>query len=365
MNLLRFSPRLKLMVRRLGIHLFQFVALFLFTGCAIHHEAIPVKSVEVKRTKPVVIYAGKRSSYNHSGSTDLARTTQKKTQTKELIQPKDSQAWAPINVSPNQFNLRPEAEGVALKDRTQGKAVLKNMEASRLTYIVKPGDTLFSIAKASKTSVQEISQMNKMLPPYRIQIGQQISLAKKPKLDESNKKSAEIAHEPTKKYEKLYSTGENAKKSNKKLQLDKKVVYEKNRFLSAKKETIKSQAGLTWVWPVKGKLLSKFSKPGSKGVDIAGDYGQAVIAAADGKVVYAGDDVVGYGNLIILQHQNGFLTAYAHNSRLLVKEGNLVKVGQQIAEIGSSGTDRNKLHFEIRKQGRPVDPLSYLPSKQS
>jgi len=118
-----------------------------------------------------------------------------------------------------------------------------------------------------------------------------------------------------------------------------------------------------WVWPSEGKLIAKFSSktPINKGIDIAGRLGESVHAAAAGSVVYAGSGLLGYGNLVIVKHNDEFLSAYAHNKRLLVKENQQVKAGQVIAEIGSSGTDKVKLHFEIRRQGKPVDPLRYLP----
>ena len=118
-----------------------------------------------------------------------------------------------------------------------------------------------------------------------------------------------------------------------------------------------------WSWPARGTLLARFQSNGSlnKGIDIAGQLGEPVKAAADGAVVYAGRGLIGYGDMIIIKHDETFLSAYAHNSRLLVKEGDQVKVGQVIAEMGSSGTDRVKLHFEIRHKGQPVDPLTYLP----
>lgn len=118
-----------------------------------------------------------------------------------------------------------------------------------------------------------------------------------------------------------------------------------------------------WGWPVQGPLLSRFQSNGSlnKGIDIAGQLGQPVKAAASGVVVYAGRGLLGYGDMIIVKHNETYLSAYAHNSKLLVNEGDKVKVGQVIAEMGSSGTDRVKLHFEIRRKGQPVDPLSYLP----
>ncbi len=118
-----------------------------------------------------------------------------------------------------------------------------------------------------------------------------------------------------------------------------------------------------WIWPAQGALLGGFDDAKNKGLDIGGRAGDAVVASADGKVVYSGAGLRGYGNLIILKHNNTFLTAYAHNQTLLVKEDQSVKKGQKIAEMGSSDADRVKLHFEIRRQGKPVDPARYLPPR--
>ncbi len=118
-----------------------------------------------------------------------------------------------------------------------------------------------------------------------------------------------------------------------------------------------------WIWPAQGVLLGGFDDAKNKGLDIGGRAGDAVIAAADGRVVYSGAGLRGYGNLIILKHNNTFLTAYAHNQSLLVKEDQAVRKGQKIAEMGNSDADRVKLHFEIRRQGKPVDPAKYLPPR--
>ena len=118
-----------------------------------------------------------------------------------------------------------------------------------------------------------------------------------------------------------------------------------------------------WIWPAQGQLIAGFDEVKNKGLDIGGKAGDAVLAAADGRVVYAGAGLRGYGNLIILKHNNTYLTAYAHNQTLLVKEDQNVQKGQKIAEMGSSDADRVKLHFEIRRQGKPVDPSRYLPSR--
>jgi lipoprotein NlpD len=120
---------------------------------------------------------------------------------------------------------------------------------------------------------------------------------------------------------------------------------------------------LVFAWPHPGQVLAGFDETKNKGLDFAGKAGDPVLAAADGKVVYAGSGLRGYGNLVILKHNNTYLTAYAHNQSLLVKEDQTVQKGQRIAEMGSSDADRVKLHFEIRKQGKPVDPAKLLPSR--
>ena len=120
---------------------------------------------------------------------------------------------------------------------------------------------------------------------------------------------------------------------------------------------------ISWLWPVSGKTIATFSEGGNKGLDIAGKSGDPVIASAGGKVVYSGEGLRGYGKLVIIKHNATYLSAYAHNQTVLVKEGQSVSKGQKIAEMGSSGTDKVKLHFEVRRNGKPVDPLKYLPQR--
>ncbi|MBI3144272.1 MAG: peptidoglycan DD-metalloendopeptidase family protein [Pseudogulbenkiania sp.] len=130
---------------------------------------------------------------------------------------------------------------------------------------------------------------------------------------------------------------------------------------AAEQQTKAGEGDIVWAWPVKGKVLRGYSDS-NKGVDIAGRMGQPVLAASDGRVVYSGNGLRGYGKLIIIKHNKTFLSAYAHNSQLLVKEGQAVRKGQPIAEMGNSDADQVKLHFEIRRFGKPVDPLQYLDS---
>lgn len=139
----------------------------------------------------------------------------------------------------------------------------------------------------------------------------------------------------------------------------------KNRTKPAEKKPVlvSRQDPTNWQWPVRGPVLSSFASNGglNKGIDIGGKLGEPVLAAAAGDVVYSGSGLRGYGKLVIVKHSEKYLSAYAHNRELLVEEGDKVKAGQRIAEVGSSGTDRVKLHFEIRHDGKPVDPLKYLP----
>ena len=132
---------------------------------------------------------------------------------------------------------------------------------------------------------------------------------------------------------------------------------------SAPAAEVSADEALAFIWPAQGNLLATFDEAKNKGFDIAGKAGDPILAAADGRVVYAGSGLRGYGNLIILKHNNIFLTAYAHNQSLLVKEDQNVKRGQKIAEMGSTDTDQVKLHFEIRRQGKPVDPAKFLPAR--
>jgi lipoprotein NlpD len=118
-----------------------------------------------------------------------------------------------------------------------------------------------------------------------------------------------------------------------------------------------------WIWPASGKVIATFSESGTKGIDITGNAGDPVIAAGSGRVVYSGTGLRGYGKLVIIKHNDTFLSAYAHNQNILVKEGQSVTQGQRIAEMGNTDADRVKLHFEVRRQGKPVDPLQYLPRR--
>ena len=135
-------------------------------------------------------------------------------------------------------------------------------------------------------------------------------------------------------------------------------------FTVAASGSTRSAGGVKWRWPASGQIIGRFQANAAiPGIDIGGKAGDPVVAAADGTVVYSGNGLVGYGELIIIKHNDSFLSAYGHNRKRLVTEGQQVRAGQQIAEMGSSGSSRDELQFQIRKDGNPVDPLEYLPSR--
>lgn len=212
-------------------------------------------------------------------------------------------------------------------------------------YVVSRGDTLFSIAFRYGLDVEGLAAANSIRPPYTIYPGQRLRLreARVPAPRPSPvSKPAAVTKAP----------------------------------MSAKPPPPASNPAPTspppqastneyWRWPAEGPVLRAYVATGQahKGIDIKGKMGESVKASRSGTVVYAGSGLVGYGNLLILKHSDRYLSAYGHNRRLLVKEGDYVKAGQVIAELGDSGTDTAKLHFEIRVDGKPVDPLRLLPRR--
>ena len=239
------------------------------------------------------------------------------------------------------------------------------------TYAVKPGDTLHSIAFAAGTDWQTLATLNRISAPYTIYPGQLLKLSASsvpvtlgmdpdvtagvPVRTQAAPDAGVLAAQPGAAPMPTVQPPAAAP-----VRPAQQPVQPAPRPLPPPP----AHPG-AWQWPSAGKLVLGYSNAAQphKGIDIAGNTGDPVVAAKGGTVVYAGNGVRGYGNLLIVKHDALFLSAYAHNSRLLVKEGDVVKGGQQIAEMGDSGTDRTKLHFEVRKQGNPVDPLQVLPRR--
>ena len=220
-------------------------------------------------------------------------------------------------------------------------------------YRIKRGDTLLRIALDHGQSHRDIAEWNNIADPNLIEVDQVIRIMP-PKSAKTASAKIEV------KQEKPATVKEAPKPVDKQPSKEEKLSKQEAVPEKAKPDT-PADLGIRLSWPSKGEVIERFDEGKSKGIGIAGKPGDAVQSAADGKVVYAGNSLRGYGNLVIVKHDNTYLTAYAHNKTLLVKEGDMVKKSQKIAEMGSTDADRVKLHFELRKNGKPVDPIAYLP----
>ena len=219
-------------------------------------------------------------------------------------------------------------------------------------YTVKPGDTLARIGLEAGQSYREIARWNGLDNPNRIEAGQVIRVLPPGQSDDAMVTkpvaSGKIIAAP------LPAAGASAAVPTRPVTLTPVPIA----------APALSDEDITFIWPAKGEIVTGFDEAKNrKGVDVGGAAGDPVLAAADGEVVYAGAGLRGYGNLIILKHNKTYLSAYAHNQSLLVKEGSSVRQGQKIAEMGNSDADQVKLHFEVRKLGKPVDPTKYLPAR--
>ncbi len=226
-------------------------------------------------------------------------------------------------------------------------------------YIVKEGDTLFGIALAFGQNWRDIASWNSLSDPDKISVGQKLRV--KP-LSENLAGAVTIPLDTQKgkKVEEM-TTGKSVTKNNELALKDPLPAVTPDSVNGRENPNLISN--LSWIWPANGQIIEQFSESNSKGISIAGVSGEAVYASETGKVVYSGNGLRGYGNLVILKHNEDFITAYAHNQEILVKEGESVNKGQKIAKMGMTDADRPKLLFELRKGGKPIDPLNFLPSR--
>jgi lipoprotein NlpD len=260
------------------------------------------------------------------------------------------------------------------------------------SYTVKRGDTLFYIAWVTGNDFRDLAERNNIPAPYGLNVGQTLQVgnsAGQPITGDNavaqasarasggatvaahpaQKSTAVVASQPTI----TYSESSGEQNANKMLPNNKPattvVAPVTAPAISSNQPTASSTSTSSpissWRWPTDGKVIENFSgaEGGNKGIDIAGSKGQAIVATADGRVVYAGNALRGYGNLIIIKHNDDYLSAYAHNDTMLVREQQEIKAGQKIATMGSTGTSSTRLHFEIRYKGKSVNPLQYLPQR--
>lgn len=240
-------------------------------------------------------------------------------------------------------------------------------------YVVQRGDTLYSIAWRYGFDYRHLAAWNFIGEPYIIYPGQKLRLASPPKTastpttgrspapargaakrpittrPETPATRPEVPANPENTASR--TTGGSRTTSGPSLKKRGKAAANKGGNVPVKR----------WHWPARGRVVTSFYESGGKGIDIAGKLGQPIVAASNGRVVYSGSGLIGYGQLIIVKHNKRYLSAYAHNNKILVKEGDTVTGGQRIAEMGRSGSNRALLHFEIRRDGKPIDPIRYLP----
>jgi lipoprotein NlpD len=210
-------------------------------------------------------------------------------------------------------------------------------------YVVKRGDTLYSIALEHGADYREVAQWNTLDDPTKISVGQRLRVTPPEQRGVQVGKPAIVGRIESRPLESPTQQAAQPKETPK---LDAKPAV----------------AGSEFIWPAKGKVIAGFAEPRSKGIDIDGKLGDPVVAAAAGRVTYIGSGIPGLGKLVVIKHDNGFITVYAHNRDIMVKEQQSVSRGQKIAELGNSDSDRPKLHFQIRKGSAAVDPLRYLPA---
>lgn len=237
------------------------------------------------------------------------------------------------------------------------------------SYTVNRGDTLYSISWRYGLDYREVARWNNVNDRFQIFPGQVLRLT--PPGSSGTAIASTTAPRSSTQTQQSPQQRSSTQQQNQTTANQQSSTQQQTRQQTASQPVASTpQPAATtgqpvWRWPANGQIIRRFStaEGGNKGIDIAGQLGDPVVAAADGRVVYAGSGLLGYGNLVIINHNREFLSAYAHNSRILVSENDMVKAGDKIAEMGQSGTDRVQLHFEIRRNGRPVDPLGHLPRR--
>lgn len=292
---------------------------------------------------------------------------------------------AAVQNSGNPFNQNNQANNI----NTSGERIVYNRSYSDIpkgsynggsTYTVSRGDTLFYIAWITGNDYRDLAQKNNIPEPYALVVGQTLNVGgganNSGMLANSSNMGTTVSSASTNQNQSTTVDSANSgayTATGSKQNVDKTLpsaATGTSTAASTSTASTSATAGSTatnvrWRWPTEGKVIDSFSaaEGGNKGIDISGSRGQSVLAAADGRIVYAGNALRGYGNLIIIKHNDDYLSAYAHNDSMLVAEQQEVKAGQKIATMGSTGTTSVRLHFEIRYKGKSVNPLQHLPQR--
>lgn len=242
-------------------------------------------------------------------------------------------------------------------------------------YVVNQGDTLFFVSYISGLSAEDIIHLNHLKSPYQLKEGQVLKLHRAVQMPQAihTAKNVTVSKDKLKGMETNVKNDERTKSKPIKAQPTQELALEKPQHIDIMKpntEVVKNdykakavQQGYKFGWPTRGNIISTFKENVNKGIDIQGVKGQPILASERGQVVYVGNGLRGYGNLIIIKHGADYLTAYAHNDEILVSDQQEVKKGQPIAKMGDTGTNGYKVYFEIRESGKAVDPLNYLKKR--
>ena len=272
-------------------------------------------------------------------------------------------------------------KAITLPPKAAAKTAVEAKPAQVGEYIVQKGDTLYAIAFQNGLDYRDLAFWNNLDSPDVIKAGQSLRLTPPedsatrakgvetlPMRDAGLSKARQLGEPvllPEPKALRLpYSEANWAEVSGVRPTAPAEVRKAPDAAKAEPGDSVNAASNDDWRWPANGKLLGGFGQGGGKGIDIAGERNAPILAVAPGKVVYSGDGLRGYGKMLIVKHSDEFLTAYAHNQTLLVKEGDWIKGGQKIAEMGDTDSDRVKLHFEVRQYGKPLDPLKYLPERK-
>jgi lipoprotein NlpD len=351
-------------------------------GCTSNNSQAPISSVG----------GSSNASSNSSGGMLVTQPPKMSTQSQTpQIQPVQQQpAIQPMRTQQAESAPVQTENGRIVYNRKYGN-IPKGSYAGGSTYTVKRGDTLFYIAWITGNDFRDLAQRNNVPAPYGLEVGQTLQVGNSSgtpitggnavtAADASAQGVAPTAVQNTtavvaSKPVITYSEDSGEQSANKMLPNNKGTATVVTAPVTAPvvssttvptaSSTSDSAPISTWRWPTDGKVIENFSatEGGNKGIDIAGSKGQAVVATASGRVVYAGNALRGYGNLIIIKHNDDYLSAYAHNDTMLVREQQEITAGQKIATMGSTGTSSTRLHFEIRYKGKSVNPLRYLPQR--
>lgn len=366
------------------------VVSLLLTGCSNDTTPAPITSINNDSGG----YSSAPASTSGIGNSSPSTTTAIDTSRPNIVYTQGANNTATANAGQtvpttpanNQVSAVNTADGKIVYNRSYSD-IPKGSYNGGQTYTVSRGDTLFYIAWITGNDFRELAQKNNISEPYALSAGQVLNvggganttsassggmLAGTPNngavvSSSINNQNQPVAIDSTKSDGYAVNTG----KQNVDKTLPATTGTTSTSTAAAGASTAplatssSSTSGVRWRWPTEGKVIDNFStsEGGNKGIDIAGSRGQSVLAAADGRIVYAGNALRGYGNLIIIKHNDDYLSAYAHNDSMLVAEQQEVKAGQKIATMGSTGASSVRLHFEIRYKGKSVNPLQHLPQR--